>query len=397
MFWENLPQDSMVFLCPVQLDSIHWMTRDAVDVIDADEIAAGRARFSARLDLELSRWASFALRSPRPREFRARRLVVQHGGIDPSQHAMADSLARAALESHQEALSLSRDTTPEQWIRLGSLLLANAREGEALAATERGIEDLVAEGRNVLTLEELNIFVAIGRLERGLEVIDLVHGAGERFTDSEIPGVSWPAEELRRAQMLGSVGIADARLGEAFADMERLWTRRQYPEAARRGLRQQLTAFVAHSLLLDDAIRDDWFEGLIGVDVWRRMLSEPVDPASARALAETGELRNSGVARYVLGVRLRRAGYHEAAIEYLDSFLRWPLWIDTFDPRWGLRSLALLERARARQGANDGNGAEADYAAFMNVWEQADPELRVTVREAKRALTDIHGVSKPLQ
>jgi hypothetical protein len=81
------------------------------------------------------------------------------------------------------------------------------------------------------------------------------------------------------------------------------------------------------------------------------------------------------------------------AVHYLDEFLRWPRWIDDFDPRWGLGPLALLERARAKQGANDVQGAEADYVALLDAWEQPDPRIEVLLLDAQNALESIRDVT----
>ena len=370
LFWENTPQDSMVFFCPVHLDSIHWIGRESQEDLDSAAVADGRARFAARLSTELNRWETFAVRSARPRDFRSRRQLWQRAGLGSDRADAADSLALTALRSHEEALSLSRDTTPEQWIRWGTLLLASGDEGAALLATERGIESLRADDRNVLPREALNVYVATGQIERGLEVVSLMLSEGNKYLDAGPSHLEWPEEEIYRVQMLGALGQADARLVHAFTEMDRAWTRRGYPEASKRELRAQITPYVVHALLLDDSVRTVWFEGLDTTSAWAQLVNRaPLEPGRARALLQQPELRASGMARYVVGVRLRRAGHNVEAVHYLDEFLRWPRWIEDFDPRWGLGPLALLERARAKQGANDVQGAEADYVALLDAWE----------------------------
>lgn len=394
LFWENTPQDSMAFFCPVHLDSIHWVGGERMADLDANAVADGRSRFGERVTAELNRWESFALGSPRPREFRSNRLVWQRSELGARQTDAADSLADAALRGFHESLSLSADTTAEQWIRLGSLLLATSDRRSALVATERGMAMSRRAERATLPREAFNIFAATGKLERGLEVVSLMVSPGDKFLGPAHPRLAWPEEELYRVQLLGALGVDDDRLAEAFADIDRVWTRNGYSETARRDLRRQITPRVMHALVLDHSVRNVWFDGMDTPSVWAQLVDDGrFGPERARALLASNELRNSAVARYIAGARLRRSGFAVEAVPYLTDFVDWPYWIDDFDVRWGLRPLAWLERARAREAAHDVDGARADYLAFLDAWEGSDEGFGNVLSEARQALDRIRFVT----
>ena len=83
------------------------------------------------------------------------------------------------------------------------------------------------------------------------------------------------------------------------------------------------------------------------------------------------------------------AGQPDSARAYYRRFLERSHWLSLFPSQAWFLASSLERLARLEEEAGDPEAAAPLYAEFLSLWENADPELRPRVEEARRRLEAI--------
>ena len=215
-------------------------------------------------------------------------------GADP---VRADSLVREARGHLESALELRGDTTPEDRIRLASLILAQGDLDEALDQADRALRELGdwrSDAARAPPLTAANIYMASGRGLDAAQVLEAVWGGGsatQAFEDSLSEGGMLDAGPVRGTTwalaVLGLTGGDAREITSRFASLARVWGESDYDPRQQTLLRSGYTALVSPALYLDPGRWVEWFEGWedFGFEIpaaWAGLLAVDSDPGKAR-------------------------------------------------------------------------------------------------------------------
>ena len=251
------------------------------------------------------------------------------------------------------AFLLARTTT---W--LAAIVTTRGRLGEAGDYWETGA-----------TLEEEAGMVveAIRDLARGITGAALARGAGgpqalnallERYPLDELDPVERPYLDLAEAYAVTGDPASARRLVDEFD--------RTAPDDHRRGLRYQY-----HSVLGEIALRERRYE--VAVAEFRRSSARPQEILPMVNLARAFDA----------------AGQADSALVHYRRFLEHPHWLALFPAHTWYLANSLERLAQLEDAAGDFEAASLRYAEFVELWTDADPELRPRVEAARERLEEI--------
>lgn len=385
--------------CPVRMDSIIWLTREAFDSLGPGVAAAGaEPLFLESIEL-LKRWVAHSPDQPRPARELARQILVQrqrHSILSPHR---IDSLANEALAQTRAALRVSRDTSPADLVRLGVLYLGVDSVERAVALVEQGLARNAAQAGDPNDADlalAANVFVATGQPSKALTYA--ARRARSRAARNPRDGAVIPygggeviVESLRA---LGSAQVGGSQLSNELQRLERLWSPPRYTVEQARVLRRDAALRLAPALLLDTASLARWHrETELDDPLWLAMVLTTSDTAAARQALEQSRLRPSpGVGEatqaFLQGAIAARLGQHATAIADFSRIDSIPMALDFLDVAWGLRSTARLLRADSYLALDSTRLALNDLESFIDTWRYADSLAAPLVEYARvRAAT----------
>jgi tetratricopeptide (TPR) repeat protein len=395
--WES-HRPGAVTRCPVLRDSLEFVEHEALRAIEPHARIAGAERFLDAVGVELRRWAEYAPENPWPRKRLAdgvlarAELRVAAGSRVPWPELLSDALPHA-----ERALELSRDTTPEDLVRVGTLRMALGDLDEARRAVDRALalaEAPGAGGLASLPSDAANALLATGRVRRALEVVGATRAA-IRATYPDATGNPLDVLVLQvadRLQVYGATGFVGPDLRASFAEIDRTWVDAGYSGEQRTSLRRFLTPGLRPALVLDSAEMRRWFDGWEPGDaVVRALLLVERDPGAARSLL-TASLASidDGSARagtaYLIGVLAQKLGAHDEATRAFAALDALPHRVGLFAAEWGLVTLSHLLRGRSYEALGDTAAALVHYRAFDEAWAEADAEVSHLSDEARGAM-----------
>jgi tetratricopeptide (TPR) repeat protein len=345
--------------CPLVEDgSIRWRP-DSIPAALRDQATAEARQLRDRTVRRLNYWARVEPYQPRPHEELADWMLWERAlngcGADP---LWADSLLIEALNHTEQALAFRGDTTPEDLIRLGGLLLATGEASRAADETDRALRALGDwQARDVPPPPKsaANVYLAIGRGHPAVEILEAVDNRSTWSVDDtteelgSIPGGP-VLGTLYALRVLGMTGDDDIGIANRFSTVHRTWARLGYSERQQSLLRSATTAYVSPALLRQPAQQQHWFEnwheyGLETPPVWKGLMAAETRPEEARAyLAEAIEEidalppEDRWAIHYYMPIRLAdRLGDDAVAADLAARAARCPLRVDTVDFGWGMR------------------------------------------------------------
>jgi len=276
-------------------------------------------------------------------------------GTDP---LWADSLLVEALNHTEQALAFRGDTTPEDLIRLGGLLLATGQASRAADETDRALGALGDwQARDVPPPPKsaANVYLAMGRGHPAVEILEAVDNRSTWSVDDtteelgSIPGGP-VLGTLYALRVLGMTGDDDIGIANRFSTVGRTWARLGYSERQQSLLRSATTAYVSPALLRQPAQQQQWFEnwheyGLETPPIWKGLIAAETRPEEARAyLAEAIEEIDAlppearQAIHYYVPIQLaERLGDDAVAADLTVRAARCSLRVDTVDFGWGMR------------------------------------------------------------
>ncbi len=396
LIWE-VPDhpETLTYLCPVMLDSIVWVDRETLPSLDPILVEEGPGRLLRRAEVPLMRWENYAPQSPQPHDQLSRLLLAQrrHRASGGPQLA-ADSMVYEALAHASSALALRSDTTPEDLIRLGSLLLGAGESDSALTITELGLDRHAATrvGETAPPRLATNVLLAAGELSRALDVLQRSSANREIYAAHLTEGGPvrvWVEPEIARLQAYGATGYLGSELQASLARIEETWTSRGYGDAQKKLFRQTLTRYIGPALALDGEVVREWISGWAEVPpIWAGLAVAEADPESAREFLyerlEPSVIEElSPVTAYLAGRLAQRVGEHELALQLYERLRLSALDLEVATVTWGLSSLSHLLSARSLAALGDSEAAGQHSSIFLERWKEADPALADYVEEAR--------------
>ena len=412
-FWQQ-GSIATVRIDPEDLASVvrAYRTREGVDEV------MRRATSLAR------RWSAAAPGTAQPHFILRDLLVEQFQYVD-------------ALQEHEAALRLVPDTTDRDLIELGVLTLAattaeydyydtslrHAGEYEsALSLTHAGLA-LGVPGRVPYAVAG-GVFIARGMPNEAIELIGSYYDDLDAFIPTKEGSVHFGASRplLKRVQILGSTGMTEDKVRHAIESLMVFWAAKYDREEL--GLLHCIqTPAVAAALVQ------------LGPDAARRWLGRFADPVPGRCrwdgTVEAIELLaglGPGAARstraadveaavsrledqyapplpvtlYVLADIARRVERDDLAVELYSrmDLLTYAVpprgrigvrGLDSMGYDFGLLSLSYLHRARSYEALGETERARSYYRMFVDIWNQAEPELQHYADEALSRLDQLRG------
>lgn len=344
-----------------------------------------------------------------------------------------------ALREHEAALRLVPDTTDRDLIELGVLTLAAAtaewdgRQNNApsyvgeyewsLSATRAGLA-LGVPGR-VPYAAAGGVFIARGMPNEAIELIGSYYDDLDSFIPTKDGGVHFGDTRplLKRVQILGSTGTTVTKVRNALEVLTGLWAvsydREELgllhcvqtsavaaalvhlgPEAARRWL-APFADPVPERCRNDGTV--EVIELLAGLGPGAARSTRVGDVEAAIARLEGQYAPPLPVTLYALADIARRVGRDDLAVEL---YSRMDLLTYDVPPRgrigihgsarseigvrglesmgydFGLLSLSYLHRARSYEALGETRRAERYYRMFVDIWNEAEPDLQHYVDEA---------------
>jgi tetratricopeptide (TPR) repeat protein len=354
-----LPEAARVLIyCPYVVDGeIYWSPDSlpaALHERAAREATALRDSTVGRLNF----WAEVESDQARPHEELAEWMLwertTRRCEADPT---WGDSLFAEARRHTERALSIRGDTTPEDLIRLGSLLLATGDAPRAADHTDRALRALGdwQEGRGPPPPKSAaNVYLAVGRGQTAAEILEAVDNEATWSVDDStvdlgaIPG----GPVLGTLQALGALGMAgddDAGIADRFRRVERTWEGLDYSERQQALLRSETTSMVSPALLRQPTQRERWFAdwekyGLAVPTVWQGLMVAETSREEAREHLD-GAIREYRARRpsrgrafdYYLPIQLaERLGEDSISADLAERAATCPLRLDNFDFGWGM-------------------------------------------------------------
>ena len=265
----------------------------------------------------------------------------------------AEEAAIAIREAVTGSAFLLARTT--EW--LAAIVMTRGRLSEAEGLWREGAALEAENGSNVEALRNLALGVtglALARGEGGPEALD---AALEMYPLSEMDPVARPYLDIATAYAT----VGDPASARALVDE----FERTAPDNHQRGLRYQY-----HQTLGLIALGEGRFDEAVAE--LRQSASRPQEvlPLAHIALA------------------FDAAGQTDSARVAYRRYLEQPHWLGLFTQAWYLAS-SLERLAQLEDEAGDSQAAVLLYAEFVELWEDADPELQPRVQAAQRRLEEI--------
>jgi tetratricopeptide (TPR) repeat protein/TolB-like protein len=265
--------------------------------------------------------------------------------------------AEAAVEKTREQVTgstflLARTT---EW--LAFIVTTRGRLAEADQLWEEGAELEQENGSDVEALLDLVSAAAAEALARGEGGSEGIDAALERYPLADMDPVERPYLDVAEAYAV--VGEA-ATARQLVAEFERT-----APANHQRGLR-----YHHHQVLGEIALAEGRYDDAVAE--FRRAFSRPQEVEPRIGLARAFDA----------------AGRADSARVHYRSFLEQPHFLAIFAYSWHLAN-ALERLARLEDEAGDPEAAALLYAEFVELWEDADPELQPRVQAAQARLEEI--------
>jgi tetratricopeptide (TPR) repeat protein len=228
-------------------------------------------------------------------------------------------------------------------------------ESDELWATGANLQE--ENGSAVEALLDLVLRVKLSAVVRGQGGLDALDAALERFPLSDMDPVERPYLEVAEAFALVGDPAAASALVDEFE--------RTTPANFQRGLRYDY-----HRVLGEIARAEGRFDDAIAE--FRQSASRPQELMPMIGLARTFDA----------------AGQADSAGVHYRRFLEQPHWLGVFPHMLHLAN-ALVRLAELEEEAGDLEAAALLYAEFVELWEDADPELQPRVEAAQQRLEEI--------
>ena len=401
--WDDRVPRQWSTFCPVMLDSIEWLPPSSFDAtIDARAAAGADRLFDQSLRL-LRRWAAYSSTEPKPLNELVTQILRQRSSLPLSPATRRDSLTREALSHASNALRLTRDTVPQDLIRLGNLYLAVDSLDRARALVEQGLalhDSLTDDPGRAGPSFGANVFLASGQVARALALLattGLRRSVLDSTSGSLIPyGGAEPVVEQLRA--LGVTQTSGRVLRDHLRKLEQIWNPRSYTPGQRSLLRRSAALRIATTLVLEPDALMHWNEGLnLEEPLWQALVLSTTDASRAGAALAAAQSRPTpalGPASqtFLEGIVAARLGDHALAVRSFSRVDSVPFAVDVLDVNWGLRWTARLQRAASHEALGNRSLALADYDAFARAWASADSlgaPLLTIARTRAAALRDV--------
>jgi tetratricopeptide (TPR) repeat protein len=345
--------------CPYVEDGLIRWRPDSIPAALYARAATEAWQMRDRTVERLDTWARVERDQARPHEELADWMLweraVRGCGADAS---WADSLLVEARRHTEEALAIRRDTTPEDLIRLGGLLLASGEVSRAIEYTDRALDALGdwQTGAGIVPPKSAaNVYLAVGD---GHPTVEILEAAEDKSTWSvpdttvELGSISggpvWGVVNALYA--LGMTGDDEPAISRRLRTLERTWAGLGYSERQQALLRYYTTSMVSAALLRQPGMWAGWFEdwdefGLEVPPVWKGLMAAEQSPDGARdqLAVAVGELRDRPpgqlrAAHYYMPIQLaERIGEDSIAADLEALAAGCPLRLDNVDFGWGMR------------------------------------------------------------
>ena len=264
-----------------------------------------------------------------------------------------ETMRRVREEVTGSAFLLGRTT---HW--LAAIVAVQGRLAEADRYWEQSAELSEENGSEVEALRTLGTGIVAEALARGARGTGALDAALARYPLEEMDPVARPYLDVAAAYaVLGDPATA-RRLLDEFE--------RTTPADHQRGLRYLVHA-VRGEIALGEGRPDD------AVAEFRQSASRPQEIQPLVDLARAFDA----------------AGQPDSARAYYRRFLERSHWLSLFPSHTWFLASSLERLARLEEEAGNPEAAAPLYAEFLSLWENADPELRPRVEEARRRLEAI--------
>ncbi|MFO7587360.1 MAG: hypothetical protein R6X22_04735 [Gemmatimonadota bacterium] len=241
---------------------------------------------------------------------------------------------------------------------LGAIVTVRGRIAEAEEIWEAAAALEEENGSDVEALRDLALGITGASLARGAGGPEDLDRALERHPLEEMDPVARPYLDVAAAYAAVGDPAAARRFVEEFE--------RTTPDNHQRGLRYQY-----HSVRGEIALAERRYDEAVAE--FRRSSSRPQEILPMVGLARAFDA----------------AGQADSAIVHYRRFLGQPHWLALFPSHTWYLAGSLERLAQLEHGAGDPEAAATLYAEFVSLWEDADPELRPRVEEARRRLQAI--------
>lgn len=404
--WESPQAEDQAGFCPLLADSLVWIPSENFAPFRLAESRAGAATLYNETSRMIQMWADYAPDQPRPREewseWLLERRVTLGCDADPDR---IHEITSQALANKQVELELKGDTTPGDLVRLANLLVATGEYRAAELLVRSAIhqaDDPSSPTARRLPGEAANLYVATGRPSNAVEFVAPASGdmtfAFPDPRDSSMVSSGDIQPVFSFLEVLGATGFGGPPLVAAFDELDGRWSPPEFTERERAILHRGVLGWINPAVLLAPEVQRAWFREMEAQDIdlplpWRGLLAVDEDPRAAEQYLE--QISDSLAASadpnptdlYFAGILAERLGRHTLAVDHFARFEACPFAVNDFDPNWGLRSLALLHRARSLEMLGRRTDAARAYREFADAWREADPDLQQLVSEA-RAVAD---------
>jgi tetratricopeptide (TPR) repeat protein len=353
------------YFCPiVWADTIGWTPARRGELPGDSTTRAGAAAMHANTLELLDRNTRIRLDQPRHHVALAEFLIWERERSRcESDRTRRDSLTALARHHFGRALSMRRDTTPQERITLASFELARGDATAAVAMTERALREL-GDWRSPTgsppPTAAANPFLATGKAAAGVEIIEKsLSDYSASIEDPRDPDRSIDLFDsyhtLLALLSLGTLGEAGPAVSDRLDRLRRVWDDAPLPAADRVALRLATLGYTGPALVHTPDLWEEWFEdwdehGLEVPPLWQGIFAAHAaspDPIAAResldeAAAMLGTERAAG---YVVASDLylplllaQRLGATDVERELRARLKKCALKLDSLDPGWGMRN-----------------------------------------------------------
>ncbi len=345
--------------CPFAMNgSIHWRA-DSLTAAERETAIAEALVLRDQIDDRLEEWAIMQRDQARPHEELADWMLWERSvrGCD-TDGDLADSLLVAARAHQERALEIRGDTTPEDRMRLGAVLLATGDVSGALRETNRALGELGGwqngSGSAPPKLAA-NVYLANGSGHPTVEIMEAVDNeATWSIPDSTVEAEAIPGGPvwgtLAALRVLGLTGDDDAGIARRFRAVRRTWADMGYTERQQALLRFYSTQIVGPALLRNPEEWNEWFANIeqAGRDlpsVWQGLVILRESPEEAREHlreaireVETVPAARRRATHYYMPIQLaEKLGDTATVSELAAAAAMCPLALDNIDFGWGMR------------------------------------------------------------
>ncbi len=402
--WRAPQAEDQPGFCPLLADSLVWIPSDEFAPARLAEARAGAASLYNETSRMIQMWADYAPDQARPREEWSEWLLERRStfGCD-ADPARISEITSQALVNKQIELELKGDTTPGDLVRLANLLLATGEDSTAESLVRTAIQqadDPSLPTAKRLPAEAANLYMATGRPSEAIEFVapafaDMTFSVPDP-RDGSVVSSGDIEPTFSFLVVLGATGFGGPPLVAVFEDLDRRWSAPGFTERERAVLHRGALGWINPAVLLAPDVQRAWFRDMEAQEIdvpllWRGLLAVDEDPRSAEqcleqvsdSLAASADPNPTDL--YLAGILAERLGRHTLAVDHFERFEACPVGVNRFDRYWGLRSLALLHRAKALEMLGRRAEAARAYRQFADAWREADPGLQQSVSEARAA------------